>query len=96
VSSISFQHVSSVGYIYFSWIKSINKAIGRNIALGDYMDHLYTNTAAIYRAFCENLYGPLAFLGVKIKYRLYWNFQFSVNVKRGREADRERDRTKKL
>lgn len=75
-------------HIYFSWIKSINKAVGRNIALGDCMNHLYTNIAALYRAFCQNLYGPLAFLAVKIKYSLYWNFKFPVNVKGGKESER--------
>jgi hypothetical protein len=53
------------------------------------MNHLYTNITALYRAFCENLYGPLAFLAVKIKYSLYWNFQFSVSAHGGKETEKQ-------
>jgi hypothetical protein len=65
----------------------MNRAVGRNIALGDCMNHLYTNITALYRAFRENLYGPLAFLAVKIKYSLYWTFQFSVSAHGGKETE---------
>jgi hypothetical protein len=90
VCSISFQHVTSVGYIFFSWTKSINKAIGRNIAVGDYMDHLYTNIAVIYRRFCENLYGPLAFLAVKNIYVLELPTLCQCTGRR-RERQKQRD-----
>jgi hypothetical protein len=93
VCSISFQHVTSVGYIFFSWTKSINKAVGRNIAVGDYMDHLYTNIAAIYRGFCENLYGPLALLAVKNIYVLELPSLCQCLGRRGeRQGQRERER----
>jgi hypothetical protein len=92
VYSISFRHVTSVGYIFFSWTKSINKAIGRNIAVGGYMNHLYTNIAVIYRGFCENLYGPLAFLAVKNIYVLELPAVCECVGRRRERIERERDR----
>jgi hypothetical protein len=52
--------------MFFSWIISINKVAGRNIAVSDCTDHLYSTEALLYLTFCYNLYGTLAFLAVEL------------------------------